>query len=107
MKILVLILALLFSAPTYANEACVELSRIAQTIDSAHQSGMPKAIIKGTIKLSGIKTRPMKVFVSAIIESAYSDERVENVEKKKAIEDFSYGLYKDCEKLMKLHDTIK
>lgn len=98
---------LLFSTPIYANEACLELSRVAQTIDAAHQSGIPKIAVQGTVKLSGIKTKPMRVFVSALIDSAYSDKRKANIEKKKAVNDFSYKIFLDCEKLMKLHDNLK
>lgn len=107
MKKYLLIALLFFSNPLYANGACIELSRVAQTIDAAHQSGIPKTVVKGAIKLSGIKTKPMKVFVASLVNSAYSDERVENDSKKKAVEDFSYELFLDCERLMKVHDGLK
>lgn len=107
MKILVLILALLFSAPTYANQACVELSVVAQTVESAHQSGIPKLAVQTAMKMSGIKTKTMKAFVSALVVEAYSDERVANTDKKKVVENFSYRIFQDCEKLMKVHDNIK
>jgi len=107
MKKYLLIALLLFSTPVYADDACLELSMVAQTIDSAHQSGIPKIAVQGTVKLSGIKTRPMKVFVAALIDSAYSDKRVENLNKKEATEKFAYALFLDCEKLMKLHNSLK
>lgn len=107
MRRYLLIILLLFSNSIYANNACLELSRVAQTIDAAHQSGIPKIAVQGAVKLSGIKTKPMKVFVSTLIDSAYSDKRVENINKKKKVEDFSYALFLDCEKLMRLHDGLK
>ena len=107
MKKYLLIALLLFGTPVYADDACLELSEVAQTIDAAHQSGIPKIAVQGTVKLSGIKTRPMKVFVAALIESAYSDKRVQNADKKKAVEEFAYRLFLDCEKLMKVHSSLK
>ena len=103
-----LLIALLFlGTPAYADDACLELSMVAETVDSEHQSGIPKIAVQTSIKLARLKTRPMKVFVAALVNSAYSDERVENINKKEAVEEFAYALFLDCERLMKLHNSLK
>jgi 6-phosphogluconate dehydrogenase len=105
--IFILVLLFIFSTPIYANLACVELSVVAQTVDRAHQNGIPKIAVQAAMKMSGIKTKTMKAFVSALVIEAYSDKRVANTEKKKAAEDFSYRIFTDCEKLMKVHDNLR
>jgi hypothetical protein len=102
--ILVIILSI---SSAQASTTCYELANIGETIMKSRQDGMPEFIIKKTLEFSGIKTNAMKHFTAQLIMDAYAIPKVHKEDKEEVIKQFGNSLYKDCYKLITLHNKLK